>query len=305
MNDSATIHIKHNGRKKKSSRQNMVIALFLVPACLIFLVYIMVPLLQTFYYSLLKWDGGINKTFIGVQNYKTLVMDGIFGRAFCHNLVLVLASVFVQVPLGLGLSLLLFSKMHGKKLYQTLAFLPYLMSTVGIGLLWTLMYDPINGSINNFIEMLGMKKIMWLSDPKTAMLSVLVVIVWQCAPFYMILFKAALVGIPEDLYEASTLDGANAWSQFKNITIPMLWPTIIASATLALVGSLKSFDLIYIMTSGGPNNQTELMGTYMFKIGFVQNNLGYASAIAFAMFVIALTATGLCQLIENKRGSVQ
>ncbi|UOK59619.1 sugar ABC transporter permease [Bacillus sp. OVS6] len=172
---------------------------------------------------------------------------------------------------------------------------------MAVGLLWVLMLDPLNGIINQLVSFLGFENVEWLSKSRTAMFAVLLVIVWQFSPFYMILFKAAIVGIPEELYEAAEIDGANAFTKFFRITFPLLMPTIISSSILAIVGSLKAFDIFYVMTGGGPNHGTELLGTYMFKQAFVNFNMGYASAIGFVMFFLAMIVTIIIQALDFYR----
>ena len=148
------------------------------------------------------------KYLLALKILKNLLSDSTFWLALKNNVYLILVSVFVQIPLGLIMALVLLSKIRGKKILNVIYFLPFLMSAVAIGLLWTLMYDPVNGPINKFLEFFGIDSIHWLASNKTAIVAVLVVIVWQFAPFYMILFKAAMVGIPEELYEAADIDGA-------------------------------------------------------------------------------------------------
>jgi raffinose/stachyose/melibiose transport system permease protein len=131
----------------------------------------------------------------------------------------------------------------------------------------------------------------WLGSEETAFWAVVATVCWQFTPFYMILFRAALVGIPEEIYESASIDGANAWKKFRHITLPLLMPTIITSSILSIIGSLKYFDLIFVMTGGGPNNSTELMATYMYKQAFSYFNMGYASTISFTMFLIAFIVT--------------
>ncbi|MFJ7976865.1 carbohydrate ABC transporter permease [Peribacillus sp. NPDC096379] len=290
-------------KSKKISRNKnvMTICLFVAPALLVYLLYVVYPIFATLNYSFYNWDGTTEKTFVGLGNYVELFKDAIFWTALKNNTWVVLASVFVQIPLGLIMALMLFAPIKGLRLFNSIYFLPFLMSTVAIGMLWVLMFDPINGVINLFVNFLGFENIAWLSNENTAMIAVLLVVVWQFSPFYMILFKAALVGISEELYEAAQIDGANTWQKFKNITIPLLLPTIVSSSILAIVGSLKAFDIFYIMTGGGPNGATELMGTYMFKQAFNNFNMGYASAIAFLMFFIALIVTIIIQVLESVR----
>ncbi|ELK48458.1 sugar ABC transporter permease [Halobacillus sp. ACCC02827] len=293
--------------KNVKSRDMMTILLFIAPAFIVYAVYVLYPIFSTFQYSLYEWDGMSEMVFVGLQNYVQLFQDPVFWTSLTNNTWVVLVSVFVQIPLGLLMALMLFAPVKGIRFMSSVYFFPFLMSTVAIGLLWVLMFDPINGIVNNIVSLFGVENVAWLSQADTAMFAVLLVVVWQFAPFYMILFKAAIVGIPEDLYEAAKMDGANALHKFIHITLPMLMPTIVSSSILAIVGSLKAFDIFYIMTGGGPNHGTELMGTYMFKQAFVNFNMGYASAIAFLMFFIALIVTIIIQMLDfyrKKKGAL-
>lgn len=287
--------------KKKNMRKLVTISLFTAPALIVYLVYVVYPILSTLSYSFYSWDGTSNKTFIGFDNYVQLFHDAIFWTSLTNNAWVVITSVFVQIPLGMIMALMLFAPIRGIRLFSSVYFLPFLMSTVAIGLLWVYMFDPINGIINQLINFLGFENVAWLSDENTALIAILLVVVWQFSPFYMILFKAAMVGIGEELYESAEIDGANSWQKFFHITLPLLMPTIVSSSILAIVGSLKAFDIFYIMTGGGPNHATELMGTYMFKQAFINFNMGYASAIAFIMFLIALVVTILIQVVDYNR----
>ncbi|WP_273851182.1 carbohydrate ABC transporter permease [Guptibacillus spartinae] len=287
--------------KKKNMRKLVTISLFTAPALIVYLVYVVYPILSTLSYSFYSWDGTSDKTFIGLDNYVQLFHDAIFWTSLTNNAWVVMTSVFVQIPLGMIMALMLFAPIRGIRLFSSVYFLPFLMSTVAIGLLWVYMFDPINGIINQLINFLGFENVAWLSDENTALIAILLVVVWQFSPFYMILFKAAMVGIGEELYESAEIDGANSWQKFFHITLPLLMPTIVSSSILAIVGSLKAFDIFYIMTGGGPNHATELMGTYMFKQAFINFNMGYASAIAFIMFLIALVVTILIQVVDYNR----
>jgi len=292
--------------KQNKFKSALTIGLFVAPALIVYSIYVIYPILTTLMYSFYDWDGMGAGVFIGLQNYIDLFKDAIFWKALTNNTWVVLTSVFVQIPLGLIMALMLFAPIKGIRFFSSIYFFPFLMSTVAIGMLWVLMFDPINGMINQFINLFGFENVAWLSQTNTALFAVLLVIVWQFAPFYMILFKAAIVGIPEDLYEAAEIDGANPLTKFFRITLPLLMPTIVSSSILAIVGSLKAFDIFYIMTGGGPNHGTELLGTYMFKQAFINFNMGYASAIAFVMFIVALFVTIIIQVMDyyrKKRGA--
>ncbi|GGP16398.1 carbohydrate ABC transporter permease [Oceanobacillus neutriphilus] len=294
--------LKQNLDKNKKGTNKWTILWFVLPALLIYVVYTLYPIIATFNYSLLDWNGasGISE-FVGIQNYINLFADSSFWQALENNMLLVVVSVFIQIPLGLVMALVLFSDVYGKRLLNVVFFLPYLMSTIAIGLLWVYLYSPESGPINKIATFLGLGDFEWLGNADLAMLAVLIVIIWQFSPFYMILFKAAIVGIPEELYEAAKIDGASSTQQFFFVTFPALIPTIVSSSVLAVVGSLKSFDIIYIMTGGGPGNATEILGTYMYKQGFVNLNMGYASTIAAVMFIIAFIAVVIIQLIDYLR----
>jgi raffinose/stachyose/melibiose transport system permease protein len=230
-------------------------------------------------------------TFIGLENHIRAIHDSKLWLALGNNLKLVFVSIFVQITLGFVLALIINGKIRGVKALRAIFFMPMLLSTVATGILWMQMLDPYYGLINYLLEALHLNALIrpWLALPQTALNSVLFVICWQYTPQYMILIRAGLTNISQDIYEAATIDGANKWQQFWRITFPLMLPTLEISAVLSLVGSLKYFDLIYVMTGGGPNGTSELMATYLYKKGFAEANMGYASAIAVFMFIISLT----------------
>ncbi|WP_248559416.1 carbohydrate ABC transporter permease [Niallia sp. NCCP-28] len=293
--------------KKKMSpklKNMLVIAGFIAPALLIYGIFVVYSIGMTFYYSLFNWSGIDNSfEFIGIQNYINLLKDGVFWEAFGNNSLLVASSLFTQLPLGLIMALLLFSPLKGMRFFRSIYFMPFLMSTVAIGILFTFMYDGNFGIVNQMLGWVGLESWQkgWLGNENTAIWAVIATICWQFAPFYMILFRAAIVGIPEELYEAAMIDGANAKQRFLKLTLPLLMPTIVTSSILSIIGSLKYFDLIYVMTGGGPNNSTELMATYMYEETFTNFNMGYGSSISFAMFLIALVITVIIVTSEQKR----
>ena len=278
--------------------------LFIFPAALVYCLFNVFGVAMTFYYSTLKWTGiGTSMQYIGLLNFLKLVKDPMLWHSLKNNLILVIVSISVQLPLGLMLALLLTSKIKGTKFLRTIYFMPMLLSTVATGILWSLFYDPNFGLLNFFLEHIGLASLKsgWLGSEKTAMTAVLITICWQYTPMYMILMKAGLTNIPEELYESARIDGATGNKAFWHITLPLLSDTIKISAVLSLVGSLKYFDLTYVMTGGGPNGATELMATYMYKKGFVEFNMGYGSAIAAFMFLVALTITSTVQYITRRR----
>lgn len=289
-------------KKKDRNNTRLTIAIFLLPAILTYLVFILYPIFDTFVISLYRWNGiSPTRTFVGLDNYTTLLQESRFWFAFRNNMYVVLLSIFVQIPLGLVMALVLFSKIKGKKILNVLFFLPYLMSTVAVGLLWIFMYDPVNGPVNRLFNLFGMQSVHWLAGGTSSLIAILIVIAWQFAPFYMILFRAAMVGIPEEHYESAEIDGASETQKFFYITLPSIMPTIVSSSILAVVGSLKTFAIFYVMTGGGSGISTDILGTFMYRQAFINFNMGYSSAIAAIMFIVALISVIIIQLIDYRR----
>ncbi|QGH33228.1 ABC transporter permease subunit [Gracilibacillus salitolerans] len=291
-------------RKKRKNKDTWTIIGFIGPAFIIYGVYVIYSIFMTFYYSMFNWTGiDANMVFLGLENYVRLFQDGVFWTSIQNNFLLVIASLLTQLPIGLIMALLLFSPIKGMRLFRSVYFMPFLMSTVAIGILFIFIYEGNYGLLNAIMGTIGLESLQtaWIGKESTAIWAVIATVCWQFAPFYMILFRATIVGIPEELYEAADIDGASGWQRFKNITLPLLMPIIITSAILSVIGSLKYFDLIYVMTGGGPNNSTELMATYMYKQTFTNFNMGYGSSISFSMFIIAFVVTVFILLGDKSR----
>lgn len=267
----------------------LFVVLAMLPGLLFYGIYNLYGIMMTFQFSTLNWTGiSQNSGFVGLANYVKLFKDPMMGVAVRNNLILMITSIGIQLPFALLIALALNSKIKGTRLFRTIFFLPMLFSTVATGIMWQLFFDPMFGILAYVMQQVGLGNyiIGFLADVRTAMPSVLFVICWQFIPFYMIILKAGLTNISTELYEAATIDGANRWQVFWRITLPLMGPTLRTSAVMSMVGSLKYFDLVYIMTGGGPSGATELMATYMYKKGFVEFGMGYASSIAGVMFLI-------------------
>lgn len=278
-----------------------ILILFILPALFFYGIFNVIGIIRTFYFSLMEWKGiSSNMQFIGLNNYIELINDAYFWSALRNNLILVLVSILVQMPGALMLAVLINKEKKGVRLFRTIFFMPMLLSTVATGIMWILFYDPYFGLMNNFLNKLGFKSVAFLTGG-TALPSILFVICWQFIPFYMIILKAGMTNIPADVYESAKIDGATGAQAFFKITLPLLMPTIRSSAVLQLVGSLKYFDLFYVMMGGAPNASTELMATYMFKKGFTEFRMGYASSIAGSMFIISFVIACLFLIITNKK----
>ena len=289
--------------KKKSINKIGLLLFLIVPALLFYGTFNLVGIVRTFYYSTMDWKGiSANRIFIGIDNYIELFSDKLFWNAMKNNLVLVATSIFIQLPGAIMLALLLNTKVKGMKIFRTIFFMPMLLSTVATGIMWILFYDPNFGLLAKLLTALNIATPAAFLQGSTALPSILFVICWQFIPFYMIIIKAGMTNIPEDIYEAARIDGANSWECFWKITLPLLVPTLRSAAILQLVGSLKYFDLFYVMMGGAPNESTELMATYMFKKGFTEFRMGYASAVAGTMFLICLILACLFLFVTSRKG---
>ena len=290
-------------RRKRvgGSTKLSLVLLFVFPALFFYGIFNLFGIVRTFYYSTMEWKGiSANMTFLGLQNYIAVAQDPQFWNALKNNLILVLVSTFIQMPGALLLALLINANLKGTKFFRTVFFMPMLLSTVATGIMWILFYDPNFGLLSKLVKALGIPMSTAFLEGDTALPSILAVICWQFIPFYMILLKAGLTNVPEELYESAKIDGANSWNCFASITMPLLMPTIRTSAVLQLVGSLKYFDLFYVMMGGAPNASTELMATYMYKKDFTEFQMGYASAIAAYMFIICFAFACIFLYVTGK-----
>ena len=284
--------------------EGLIIVAFVAPALLVYGIFVLYPIVQSVAYSFYQWSGiAPGFTFVGLGNYQQVLQTPVFWKALGNNLILVIASILTQLPLALGVALLLSTRLRGLRLFRTIYLFPLLMSTVAIALLWTFIYNPNLGLLNALLDALNLRGWQrgWLGDEATALWAVIGVISWHCVPFYMVLFLAGLTNIPHELYEAARLDGAGNWGVFQHVTLPLMRGVIRTAAILSLIGSLKYFDLIWVMTGGGPNNATELMATYMYKQAFEQYRMGYASSVAVVLFVIAFVISSVVLIVDQRR----
>ena len=283
----------------------MVVALFLLPAFVFLAAFIVWPVLLSIQLSFYDWNGvAPTRTFVGLANWKALASDRVFWRALGNNLIVVALSIGVQLPVAMALAVLLHRGGNRLKIFKVVYFFPMLMSTVAVGALFKTVYDVQFGALTPLLRALSLSGLSrdWLGDSHVALFSVVAVICWQFIPFYMILFLARLSSIPNELREAASIDGATGGHYFWRVELPLMRGVIITAMTLSLIGSMKYFDLIWVMTEGGPSRATELMATYMYKEAFSSFRMGYGSTIATAMFFIVMTA-GLAAITVRRRKS--
>jgi raffinose/stachyose/melibiose transport system permease protein len=282
-------------------------ACFLAPALLIMVVFILYPIIDSFIMSFLRWKGSTPRnraTFTGLANWFKLGTDPIFWKAFGNNIVIMFLSLLFQVPFAMALAT--FLDQGGKKtvVFKVVWFLPYLISSVAIGVLFRFGLDANMGMFAAISKAFGGGSVDLLGNPKSALYTVIGVVCWQYIPFYMVLYLAAYGTIPVELFEAATIDGATHNQYFWRVALPLLKPTIISGATISIIGSLKYFDLIFVMTGGGPGTATEIMATYMFRTSFRMNDMGYGATIACGMFILITIIASTVVSTLNKRAEV-
>jgi raffinose/stachyose/melibiose transport system permease protein len=277
-------------RRRLSDDNFSTAALFLTPAFAFYLVLLVVPVFQSFRFSLYKWDGLAPLTrFVGFRNYATLLKDPVFWNSLANNLILVFFSLLTQMPFAILLAIVLTGDVKMKGFFRTMFFAPQIISTVATGYLFYYIYEPTFGLLNQLLRSMGLGSLArgWLGDTNLAIYAVLLAITWRFIGFYMVLFMAGIEGIDPEIFEAARIDGCGRWKIVWKITLPLLRGTIRTACVLAIVGSIKYFDLIWIMTQGGPAHASELIATYMYKQTFLSWNVGYGSALAFTLFAIA------------------
>lgn len=264
------------------------VVIFLLPALVLFLTIIIVPIFMSVTYSLTEWDGIGKKVFTGFDNYKELFLtnsDG-FWRAVKNSLIFAAGSVFVQLPISLILALILARGVKGERFYVSVYFIPVLISTVVIGQLWMKIYNPQYGLLNTVLRSMGLEQLTgnWLGDTKKVIFAVIVPVLWQYIGYHMLLMYASVRSISEEIFEAARIDGANGIQTALHITIPLMKPILKVCVTFVVVGSLKNFDLVYVMTGGGPAGASQLPSTLMVETIFSRNMYGYGSSMA--IFII-------------------
>jgi raffinose/stachyose/melibiose transport system permease protein len=270
----------------------LVIALFLLPALILFLLFVIYPIFRSVYYSLFDWNGlGPAVDYVGMENFKNILTDKVFVKAVGNVLLIIVLSLGVQLPLALALAALVGHNLPGRALFRTIFFMPYVLSEVNAAIMWMLLYnpDPERGFLNAILVLIpGVKPVAWLGNLDIVLLAVFIALTWKYFGFHMLLYLTGLQNIPTEIEEAARIDGANSIQNFFYITLPLLGSTIRTSVYLSVLGSIQQFILVWIMTRGGPVNASETLATYMYRFGFVRFQLGYGSAVAIYMFLICL-----------------
>ena len=288
---------------QRNIKDKFLIALFLMPALILFLIFVIYPIFRSLYFSMFNWNGlGPAVDFVGLQNFKDIMADKVFQKALKNVLIIIALSIGVQLPLALALAVMAGRDFPGRGIFRTIFFMPYILSEINVAIMWMLLYnpDPDRGLLNAIATALGGQPIGWMSDTKLVLFSVFIALTWKYFGFHMLLYLAGLNNIPPELEEAARIDGANGIQNFFYITLPLLGSTIRTSVYLSVLGSIQQFIIVWIMTKGGPVNASETLATYMYRFGFVRFQLGYGSAVAIYMFIICLIFSLLYQRLTHQ-----
>lgn len=286
----------------KALRNPLIYSLFVIPAFALFLAFFIYPIFTAIQNSFTSWNG-ISKhiSYIGFDNYVTAFKDASFWKSAMNNVYFILFSCFIQVPIIISFSLLIANVKRFKGLYKTAVFMPSIMSTAVIGILWGFIYNPDFGLMNEVLGLFGISPVYWLSDKNWAMISILITNAWQWTGFYIVMVLAAILSIPKELDEAAAIDGANGIQRAVKITIPLIMPIISVVVMLSVAGAMKAADIVLVMTKGGPAGSTDVMATYMIRYAITSFRHGFGNAIAVLIFIFTIIITVTYQLLIARR----
>lgn len=284
-----------SGRKAERKRRRgdgRSAVFFLSPSMIIFSVFILFPVVFSFFLSFQKWNM-FSQTmhYVGLANYQRAFTSADFWSVMKNTFLYTLGTVPLNMAISLGAAMLLSRKLVGKKFLRTAFFAPVVVSPVAAAVIWRWIYEPNFGILNYVLHFFGVPPINWLNDPTSAMVALIVMGVWKTMGINMVLFSAGLDGIPDQYYEAAQIDGAGPWRKFWKITVPLLAPTTFFILVMSMIGSFQVFDLVYVLTSGGPLGATKVLVFYIYEQAFKFFDMGYASAIAYVLFAVIFILT--------------
>lgn len=281
-------------RRLRRRRTWITIVLFMLPAFVLFTLLVLVPFGVAVYSSFFRWNGlgGPPDDYIGFDNFRRLFDDATFHADLRHMVVLIVLSLVLQLPLALGIALLLNQRFRGRAVYRVVFFAPFVLSEVIAGVLFTIVFSPEQG----ISGLAG-----WLADPSRVMYALFIVLTWKYFGLHMMLYLAGRQNVPQELLDAAATDGAGPWRQFWHVTLPLLGPTIRITIFLSVIGVIQLFDMVWVLTRGGPVHSSETMAVTMFNFGFRRFQVGYASAISMVMFLLSFIFALLYQRLVMRR----
>jgi len=282
--------LSNSNKRNKLLNLALKYILYIGPAAILYIVFVLKPIFNTIFLSLYKWDGASLKIFLGLANYLELFKDNIFWIALRNNFIWIVASLLLPMLLGLLIAVVLSNVKYGRFFFQFVYFMPVVLNLVIVGVIWCFIYNPIFGVLNTILINIGLPQLTqgWLGDPFWVMPSIILAGNWTFFGFCMIIFLAGLQNIDKSIYEAAMVDGANKITQFTKITIPMLKNQITLLIVYSIVGSFKVFDIVYVMTKGGPNHSSEVLANYLYWQAFSNGRVGYATAMAAILILVVL-----------------
>jgi ABC-type sugar transport system permease subunit len=274
---------------RKKSKVDLASYMFILPAMIIYLSVIAIPVVYTFYISAFKWNGIAAKEFVGIQNYINLfTKDPIFLISIKNNLLWIFLTLIVTVSMSLGFAILINKPFKGRTFFRGVYYLPSVLAAISVSVTWRWIYNPNFGFVNEFLRVLGLDNLSqtWLSQPKAAIFAIFGASLWQGIGQPMILFLAGLQTVPEDVQEAATIDGAGRFRRFIHVTVPLLKETFVIVIATLVISAMKVYDIVVGLTGGGPNNSTQMLSTYMNLHTFMYSNVGTGATIASIMVLM-------------------
>ncbi len=267
--------------------------LFILPSFVHLLIFLLIPVIFSFFLSFRDWNQPRfqEAPYIGLKNYAFLMSDRHFWQAMLNTGYYTILSVPLGMAFSLGIAVVLNRKLRGVNLFRTLFFMPVISSWVAVSIIWVTLLDPQVGIVNYVLRLVGLPAVNWLGDPRSAMPSLVLISIWKSAGFNMVIWLAGLQGIPQEFYEAASIDGATRWQSFWRITLPLLTPTSFFLAITGVIASFQVFSPVYVITKGGPLNSTDVAVFHIYRQAFQQFNFGYASAQAWILFAVIFIAT--------------
>lgn len=274
---------------------------FLLPNFIGFMIFTLIPIVCSMGLSVMEWDSSNPMVFVGFDNFKRLVTDETFKISLGNTVYYSVFTVPLTMAAALGLAMILNQKMKGINIFRTIFFFPHVASLVAVAVVWNLLFHPTLGPVNQILRAIGIANPPgWTASVDWAMPAVIIVSIWKSMGYYMVLYLSGLQGIPRELYEAAKVDGASAFQRFRSITLPMLTPTTFFVSIMLTISCFKVFDLISVMTNGGPGRATNVLVYDIYNTAFINYEFGYASAISMVLFVIVLVITIIQFRTEKK-----
>lgn len=286
----------------KDLRESIPAYLLILPTIAILCVFLYIPFINAIRISLYKYKGyGAMTKFIGLKNYVTVLKDQQFYEAFLHTFELIGCDLVFSITIGFLLAYIMFRGIRMKQFFNTALFIPYLISMVVVGCIWRIIYDPTIGPLDQILRAVGLGGLArpWLSEPGTALPSIIVTWIWRTIPFNMLICYANIMTLPKDYMEAADIDGANGWQKLKFIILPHMIPTFVTLGILTVTNDLRAFDLVWVMTQGGPGGASEVMTSYVYSKAFVSQKFGVATAASIIMMVVMIGLTVILQLVKK------